>query len=143
MTEGREASLAEPQLELIELNAQRDYRVSKDQPDPRGWLVRTQDHQEVGRVVDLIIDRQVMAARYLVCELAGQRRVLIPTGFARVESETETVHVDFITADALARMPPFAGLPLSPEQQLAIETALTLREPAPPDPIIQRRQESS
>ena len=69
--------------------------------------------------------------------------MLIPTGFARLDAPTQTVFFDFITSDDLQRLPSYEGLPLSLEQQLELETALTLRELPTSEPIIQRRSESS
>ncbi len=141
MENGRPTT-AEPQLELRELNATDEYRVAGDQADPRSWVIRTQDGSTAGRISDLIIDKVALAARYLVCELElERRRVLIPTGFARLDAPTQTVFFDFITSDDLQRLPSYSGLPLSLEEQLELETALTLREPAAPEPIIQRRNE--
>ncbi len=141
MENGRPAT-AEPQLELSELSANDEYRVASDQLDPRDWVIRTQDGRTVGRISDLIIDETALAARYLVCDLElEQRHVLIPTGFARLDESTQTVFLDFITGEDLARLPGYKGLPLSLEQQLELETALTMREPATPEPIIQRRSE--
>lgn len=143
MENGRPTT-TEPQIELCELSAKDEYRVAGDQIDPRTWVIRTQDGRTSGRVSDLIVDEAALAARYLVCDLElERRRVLIPTGFARLEAATETVFLDFITGEDLQRLPSYKGLPLSLEQQLELETALTMREPATPEPIIQRRSEHS
>lgn len=132
----------ESQLDLIEMEQHREYRVCKDNSDPRGWPVRTQDDREFGKVSDLIIDESALSARYLVCRMALEsRRVLIPTGFARLDDRSKVVHLDFITRQDLNRLPAYQGLPLSADQQLDVETALTQREPAEPRPVIQRRDQ--
>ena len=124
------------------MRGDREYRVCKDHHDPRGWPVRTSDSRELGKVTDLIIDQEALSARYLVCTFSLEnRRVLIPTGFARLDDRAKVVHLDFITRQELARIPSFNGLPLSEEEQQSVETALTGREPAHTEPIIERRTE--
>ena len=42
-----------------------DYRVSDEDPDPRGWSVVGRDGATIGRVEDLIVDTAAMKVRYL------------------------------------------------------------------------------
>jgi hypothetical protein len=135
-----EHTMGEAHLELAEMRTHREYQVCKDNSDPRGWPVRTSDDREMGKVSDLIIDEVALSARYLVCTFALEgRRVIIPTGFARLDDRGKTVHLDFLTRQDIARLPNYDGLPLSPEQQMNVETALTGREQFEPAAIIQRR----
>lgn len=135
-----EQTLGEPHTELAEMRAHREYRVCRSDHDPRGWPVRTNDDRELGKVSDLIIDEEALSARYLVCTFAlDGRRILIPTGFARLDDRTRVVHLDFLTRQDILRLPTYQGLPLSNEQQLAVEAALTGRERFEPESIIQRR----
>ena len=127
---------------LAEMREHREYRVCKDNHDPRGWPVRTSDNRELGKVSDLIIDEEAMNARYLVCTFSlEKRRVLIPTGFARLDNRGKVVHLDFITREELAKIPSYHGLPLSEQEEQTVETALTGREPAEPEALITRRTE--
>ncbi|HET9441010.1 MAG TPA: PRC-barrel domain-containing protein [Longimicrobiales bacterium] len=138
----RKPSLAigEPQVALAELRTHGEYRVCKGNQDPRGWPLRTSDDREIGKISDLIIDEVALNARYLVCSYSTEgRRVLIPTGFARLDGRARVVHLDFITRQDLQRLPTYQGLPLSAEQQLDVESALTLREPAERESLIVRR----
>jgi hypothetical protein len=132
----------EPHLELAELKASREYRVCKEDHDPCGWPVRTSDDRELGKVSDLIIDEQALNARYLVCTFPLQgRRILIPTGFARLDDRGKTVHLDFVTREEAQRLPTYDGLPLSEEQQINLETAITGREHVATPSLITRRNE--
>lgn len=133
--------LGEPHVELAELHSHGEYRICKGQSDPRGWPVRTADDRELGKISDLIIDEVALNARYLVCTFALEgRRVLIPTGFARLDDRGRVVHLDFITRQDLQRLPTYNGLPLTTDEQRDVESALTLREPQPaPEPVIVRR----
>jgi hypothetical protein len=131
---------AEPHIELAEMREHSEYRVCKDSHDPRGWPVRTSDDRELGKVSDLIIDEVALNARYLVCTFALEgRRILIPTGFARLDDRGKVVHLDFITREDVARMPAYQGLPLSEREQQDVEIALTGREPQHVQSLITRR----
>jgi hypothetical protein len=134
--------LSEPHLILAEMGAHDEYKVCKDDHDPRGWTVRARNNFDLGRVTDLIIDEVALNARYLVCDVvAAQHRVLVPTGFARLDDKEKVVYLDFLTEEDLERLPVFHGLPLTAAQQLEVETALTGREQFEPASIIQRRIE--
>ena len=127
---------------LAEMRTHNEYRVCKEDHDPRGWPVRTRDDRELGKISDLIIDEVALNARYLVCDFPlDRKRVLIPTGFARLDDRAKVVHLDFITRADLLRLPNYEGLPLSTEQQMDVETVLTGREHFEPEAIIQRRSD--
>lgn len=133
----------EHRVELAEMRDHKEYRVCKDNHDPRGWPVRTSDDREMGKVTDLIIDEIALNARYLVCTFAlGGRRILVPTGFARLDERGKVVHLDFITREEASRIPAFNGLPLSDREQQEVESALTGREPPHTEPLITRRTEN-
>jgi hypothetical protein len=127
-------------MELAELRTSPEYRVCKDNSDPRGWPVRTSDDRDLGKVSDLIIDQEALNARYLVCTFPLQgRRILIPTGFARLDDRGKIVHLDFVTREEAQRLPTFNGLPLSDQQQVDLEAALTGREHTETPSLITRR----
>jgi hypothetical protein len=135
-------ALGEPHVALAEMGAHNEYKVCKDDHDPRGWTVRARNNFDLGRVTDLIIDEVALSARYLVCDVASaHHRVLVPTGFARLDEKEKVVYLDFVTEEDLARLPVFTGLPLTAAQQLEVETVLTGREQFEPASIIQRRSE--
>ena len=118
------------------------YRICKDSTDPRGWNVLDSNSVPVGVASDLIIDLPALIARYIVCSVSrgSPREVLVPTGFARLETDTSTVHLDFVTAVDVEGLPTFTGLPLSEQFSTQMETALTGTAPAiADDPKIVRR----
>lgn len=101
------------------------YRVVKDDPDPRGWDVVTADGQRIGRVDDLIVDREAERAAYLDVHLerddrgAEHRHVLVPTEAVRIDPADEDrrqVEVG-ATMDYLASVTPYQGLPLTSAQE--------------------------
>jgi hypothetical protein len=135
-----EHGMGEPHTALAELRNHREYRICRGQSDPRGWPVRTADDRELGKISDLIIDEVALNARYLVCTFSLEgRRVLIPTGFARLDDRFHVVHLDFIKREDLQRLPTYNGLPLSGDEQRDVESALTLREPQEHESLIVRR----
>lgn len=113
--------------ELASLGELPDYRVCAEDTDPRGWLVVDCEMATLGEVADLIVDLQGLTARYIVCTTQGAdaRGVLIPTGFARLDNELRTVHLDFVTAADLADLPTYTGLPLSEEHSARLASVLT------------------
>lgn len=116
-----------PAIELAALNDLDDYRVCADNIDPRGWPIVDSDGLPIGTAGDLIIDVQALVARYIVCSISRDtpRMVLIPTGFVRLDSDSCTVHLDFLTAADIANLPTHTGLPLSESFSASMEAVLT------------------
>ncbi len=86
-----------------------DYEVADEDPDIRGWDVRTADGGRVGKVDDLIVDRSAMRVRYLEVELdrkelalSEDRHVLVPIGTARLDDDNDNVLVPESTTELLA-----------------------------------------
>lgn len=99
------------------------YKVADGDPDPRSWQVVTQDGTPVGRVEDLIIDREAERARYLDVRLdqpaATDRHVLVPTDavhLGRDEQQQPRVEVA-ATMDYFIGVPAYTGLPLTEMQE--------------------------
>jgi sporulation protein YlmC with PRC-barrel domain len=51
----------------------REFDVARNEPDPRGWTVVSQDGRAVGEVRDLLIDAERMTATYLDVALDRKR----------------------------------------------------------------------
>lgn len=100
---------------LRRLSAMDDFRVAAGAPDPRGWTVTASDGTEVGRVRDLIVDRDAERVRYLDVELdaaapgTGERHVLLPIGRARLHEEDDRVIVDGLAASGISALPRYGG----------------------------------
>lgn len=106
---------------LVRLGELSGYKVADGDPDPRGWDVVTGDGRRVGRVDDLIVDREAERAQYLDVELSegGDRHVLIPTDAVHLgehERQRQQVAVG-ASAEYLSGVTPYRGLPLTPEQE--------------------------
>ena len=113
--------------ELATLSEMNDYKVCSGEPDPRGWFILDANGVQIGNVEDLIIDREALTARYMVCSLCRGtiRSVLLPIGFARLEKMQRVVHLDFVTAADIDQLPAFRGLPPSAELLTQTEQVLT------------------
>lgn len=125
------------QLEL--LSAADDYCVAKGSTDPRGWRVLDADGSVIAEANDLIIDVDALTTRYIVCSTRSARKVLVPVGFARLNDEECTVHLDFITASDVEKLPTFDRLPLSTAFETEQEQALTGVERSTAESKIVRR----
>jgi uncharacterized protein (TIGR02271 family) len=84
-----------------------DYRVSEEDPDPRGWSVVGRDGATIGRVEDLIVDTAAMKVRYLdiaVTDAAatGSSRARIPASRVDLEPAQRTVVADLSRAELSA-----------------------------------------
>jgi uncharacterized protein (TIGR02271 family) len=84
-----------------------DYRVSEEDPDPRGWSVVGRDGTAIGRVEDLIVDTDAMKVRYLDVAVtgaaaAGGSRARIPASRVDLEPQQRTVITDLSQAELSA-----------------------------------------
>lgn len=105
---------------LARLKELSGYKVADGDPDPRGWEVVAADGQRIGRVDDLIVDRDAERARYLDVRLAeGDRHVLIPAQAVRVGDEEQRRRQVAVGAgdEYFAGVTPYQGLPLTTEQE--------------------------
>lgn len=129
--------------ELASLAELPDYRVCADDTDPHGWPVVDCDQVALGAITDLIVDLQGQTVRYIVCG-TDARAVLVPTGFARLDPEHRTVHLDFVTAADVAALPAFTGLPLSAEHSARLAAVLTGAAPttSPETKVVRRTGET-
>jgi uncharacterized protein (TIGR02271 family) len=87
-----------------------DYRVSDEDPDPRGWSVVDRDGAAVGTVEDLIVDTDAMKVRYLeivVADSAAGRggRARIPANRVDLDPDQRRVVTDLTRAE----LPAFLG----------------------------------
>ena len=83
-----------------------DFKLPKDQPDPRGWDVRGTDGSKVGKVEDLLFDTSERRIRYLEVALekdyakaAARDYALIPFGQARLDDDNDHVVIDLSSTD--------------------------------------------
>ncbi|MBV9110432.1 MAG: PRC-barrel domain-containing protein [Gemmatimonadetes bacterium] len=111
---------------VVPLDELDDFRVSRDDPDPRGWEVVAADGRKVGEVDELLVDTSVMKVRYLDVDLddgvSGEpdRHVLVPIGYARLDADHDRVLVDEITSHDLRAIPAYRHGPLTRDFETSV-----------------------
>jgi hypothetical protein len=120
------------------------YKVCAGECDPRGWVVVDSNGVQLGCVFDLIIDVEALTARYMLCSISRgrARSVLLPVGFARLDKDQCVVHLDFVTAADVDRLPAYPGRP-SEEVIAQTEAALTGVNTTSPEAKIVRRSDTT
>jgi hypothetical protein len=80
---------------LHPLSGLKDFRISKGEPDIRGWEVRTLNGREIGRVDDLLVDTDAGEVVMMEVELRGsERHVELPIRSAQIDNHRNHVIVD-------------------------------------------------
>ena len=80
---------------LIELGGS-DYEIVDGEPDIRGWKVKNEAGQLIGKVDDLLFDPESQQVRYLIVDLndaefviEDEKKVLVPIGLASLYDGTK------------------------------------------------------
>jgi PRC-barrel domain len=130
---------AGPDGQLAELRQLNDYVIGEGNPDIRGWEVRTAaglGDRTVGRVEDLLVDRDTLSVRYiLVCLDKGavattrDRRILVPVGVGRLDEHDDRVRLDGYTSAQLVGIPEFRPGKVTRHYETIVTRRFTL--PAP------------
>ena len=98
---------------VVPLNELDGYKVASDDPDVRGWEVISSDGRRIGKVEQLLVDTAAMKVRYLDVDVdddlvAGDRHVLVPIGYARLDEDRSSVFVDNLASTQVADLPVYA-----------------------------------
>jgi photosynthetic reaction center H subunit len=114
------------QERLIRLEDMSGYRVADDDPDVRGWVVKTRDGTRIGKVDTLIIDTVELKARYIEVDLDREtlgldksRRITLPIGNARLDDNTDIVLLPEHSPAEISQIPASAGV-LNRDEELRI-----------------------
>jgi sporulation protein YlmC with PRC-barrel domain len=112
---------------VVPLDELDDFRVSRDDPDPRGWEVVAADGRKIGEVDELLVDTGAMKVRYLDVDLddglvagAHDRHVLVPIGYARLDRDHDRVIVDEITSHDLRAIPAYDHGPITRDFETSV-----------------------
>lgn len=109
---------------LVRLSDLDEHRVAKDHSDPRGWEVLSSEGRRVGKVVELLVDPDVLRARYLDVRVDEKeldmepvdRHILLPVDQVRLR-DGKKVEVDGLTRSDFRDYPVYSGLPLKEEEE--------------------------
>jgi PRC-barrel domain protein len=112
---------------VVPLDELDDFRISRDDPDPRGWEVVAADGRKIGEVDELLVDTGAMKVRYLDVDLddglvadAHDRHVLVPIGYARLDRDHDRVIVDEITSHDLRAIPAYDHGPITRDFETSV-----------------------
>jgi uncharacterized protein (TIGR02271 family) len=114
---------------LVPLSEAKGYRVAENNQDVRGWEVRGNDGEKIGKVNDLLIDTSIDKVRYLEVKVdrglfGKDRNVLIPIGTARLADDEDVVLVD-AGKDALREYPDYTGQQITSDYETSLQSRLS------------------
>jgi len=99
---------------LHELNGS-NFEIAKGQEDITGWDVKDSKGYIVGKVDDLVFDKESLKVRYLILKLKKDkdlgidksRKVLVPIGMAQLDREDDEVYLQDLNIDRLNSLPDY------------------------------------
>ncbi|WPP48993.1 PRC-barrel domain-containing protein [Catalinimonas niigatensis] len=123
--------MTESNYQLRKLSNLKDYRVTKEDPDVRGWFVVGADRQRLGKVNDLILDPEARKVRYLEVKLESEllagketRHILIPIGKARIDRDDDMVLIDSLDVNKARFYPVYSGEAITRDYEHSLREAL-------------------
>lgn len=126
---------------IVPLDQLDDFEIADGDPDVRGWTVLSADGRKIGEVDTLLVDTTAMKVRYLDVDmddefLAGddERHILIPIGYARLDSEDDRIFVDSLDSARLTEFPSYRQGSLTSEYENSLRGYFDSR-PANPDVV--------
>lgn len=127
------AAMGPPDGRIVPLRDARDFKLSKGDPDPRGWNVFGADGERVGTVADLLVDPAALKVRYLdvdvlddLFRLKEDRHVLIPTEAVDLRERGKDVWIQHLNAADVARLPAYVGGAVDPAVEHTVRDAFRL-----------------
>lgn len=99
---------------LHELNGS-NFEIAKGQEDIIGWDVKDTQRNKIGKVDDLIFDKESLKVRYIILHikknkdigLDNNRKVLIPIGTAELDKDHDDVILPNMTLNQLQSLPDY------------------------------------
>jgi hypothetical protein len=89
------------------------FEMRDGEPDIRGWKVKNDQNQVIGKVDELLFDTDSLRVRYLVLDMEGKplnlisRDVIIPIGLAVLDKSDNIVLLPEVTVGHLATLPEY------------------------------------
>jgi len=89
------------------------FEMRDGEPDIRGWKVKNDQNQVIGKVDELLFDIDSLRVRYLILDLEGKplnlvsRDVIIPIGLAELDKADNIVLLPEVTVGHLATLPEY------------------------------------
>lgn len=102
---------------IVPLRVATNFGCDARDGDPRGYTIIGADNASAGTVTDVWVDRSETIIRYLEANVGGNRRVLVPINFARIDKRRKQVKVHALKASQFAAVPQIAN----PDQVTLLE----------------------
>ena len=89
------------------------FEMKDGEPDIRGWKVKNDHNQLIGKVDELLFDTHSLRVRYLILDLEGKplnlvsRSVIIPIGLVALDTREDIVLLREVTVGHLATLPEY------------------------------------
>jgi photosynthetic reaction center H subunit len=119
--------MADAMSGIVRLDELDEFEIAEGDPDVRDWDVISSDGRRIGKVDELLIDTGAMKARYLGVDLDedlidtdGERHVLVPIGYARLDENDDQVFVDALASTDVAALPGYTHEPVTRESEVTI-----------------------
>jgi len=99
---------------LVRLSDDDDLEIAPNEPDVRGWSVKTSTGQNIGKVADIIVDRSAMKVRCLEVNpdgatSASDTRPMIPIEAADLDRDDRAVIIHGLTAEQIRALPAYGS----------------------------------
>lgn len=88
------------------------FAISENQPDIEGWTIYDGQHQDLGKVHDLLFDPATQQVRYIIAQVMAEgddalTQRLIPIGMAELHASDDEVILPTINAGRLDEFAPY------------------------------------
>jgi uncharacterized protein (TIGR02271 family) len=119
----------QPMDRVVPLNHLDGWKVAEGEPDIRGWEVISAEGRTIGKVDELLVDKQAQKVRYVDVDLKDDdRHVTIPVGYARLERDDKRVMVDRLGTEQLQALPAYDHRSFSREYEQQVANAFGTQE---------------
>lgn len=108
-----------------------NYKVAKGNHDVRGWMVLGANGTSIGKVIDLIFDKETERVRYLELLINARypnvedKHILVPVGLASIHPDNRVVALRDIDDSRLNDYPAYKGDSVTREYEYALRDYLT------------------
>lgn len=113
------------------------YKVAKGNHDVRNWSVIASNGDNIGKVVDMVIDKETERVRYLELLITAHypdvedRHILVPTGLVSIHPDNQVVALKNIDDRKIRKYPAYAGEDVTREYEYTLKDYLATPSSSP------------